>query len=143
MKIDLPYNKTILKLSRQVRDKLGKYMCVHLRRGDMVNFKVGLDKATQSDNIIQTINKFVGTYDNIYIMTNEKNLSMFDKVRNKYLNHVFFYTDFAELKNNDEDNYYLFCIENDIMNNAHIRISTFKTNNKKYHGYLSELGGHQ
>ena len=143
MKIDLPYNKNILKLSKQVRDKLGKYMCIHLRRGDMLGFKPGLNEATQSDNIIKTINKFAGKYDNIYIMTNEKDLSMFDKVRHTYQDQVFFYTDFAELTDNDEDNYYLFCIEKDIMNNAHIRISTFKTNNKKYHGYLSELGGHQ
>lgn len=143
IKIDLPYNKNILKLSKQVRNKLGKYMCIHLRRGDMLGLKPGLNEATQSDNIIKTINKIEGIYDNIYIMTNEKNLSMFDKVRKTYQGRVFFYTDFAELKDNYQDNYYLFCIENDIMNNAHIQISTFKTKNDKYHGYLSKLGGQQ
>ena len=76
-------------------------------------------------------------YDNIYIMTNE-NSSFFSKLKNKYNNKLYFYNNFDNLiKIKNEDNYYLFCIEKEIMNNAFIKISTFKNDN--YDNYLSKI----
>ena len=52
------------------------------------------------------------------------------------------YNNFDNLKKiKNEDNYYLFCIEKEIMNNAFIKISTFKNDN--YDNYLSKIPGHQ
>ena len=78
----------------------------------------------------------------VYIMTNRINeLTSLTKYNN-----IYFFTDFDYLKSID-DNYYLFCIENNIMNNAKIRCSTFNINKNKtqdyYHDYLTDHGGWQ
>ena len=73
-------------------------------------------------------------------MTNENNkeyLKEIKKIKNLYL-----FSDFEEL-NKIKDNYYLFSVENNIMKNAKIKISTFSAPNNKYDDSLSELKGWQ
>ena len=108
----------------------------------MLSLKQNLDKDTSVDNILSKLNKFKTKFDNIYIMTNEKNLKMYNKINIEFPNKIFFYKDFEKLVN-IEDNYYLFCIEKNIINNANIKISTFKTKGIEYDDYLSDLFGWQ
>lgn len=140
--ITLPYNKDILNIATKICSQLGRFICIHVRRGDMLKLKSNLDMDTGVDNIMSKIEKYKSKFDNIYIMTNESNLSMYNKIKNVYKNKIFFYTNFPELKK-IEDNYYLFCIENCIMEKANVRISTFKTDNNYYDDYLSHNKGWQ
>lgn len=141
--IDLPYNKNIIDISNDISSQLGKFICIHIRRGDMLHLKKNLDNDTGSQNILPKLKKYKNHFDNIYIMTNEKNLNMYNDLRNLYKNRLFFKDDFPKL-NKIQDNYYLFCIENCIMDNANIKISTFKTDKKNYYNdYLSEEKGYQ
>ena len=81
-------------------------------------------KKTQSKNILKVLNKLIDNSYNIYVMTNETDLTLFDDIKNKY--NTYFYTDFKELKDIIElDNYKLFSIELLIMKNANKKISTF------------------
>jgi hypothetical protein len=142
LNIKIPYNKSIIEIANNISYKLGKYICIHIRRGDMLSLKQNLDKDTSVDNILSKLNKFKTKFDNIYIMTNEKNLKMYNKINIEFPNKIFFYKDFEKLVN-IEDNYYLFCIEKNIINNANIKISTFKTKGIEYDDYLSDLFGWQ
>jgi uncharacterized membrane protein YciS (DUF1049 family) len=138
--IDLPYNINIINISNKIIENFGKYCCIHIRRGDMLRLKKNLDKDTQSENIMRIIKKY--KFDCIYIMTNESNLSIYNNIKSKYK--VYFYTDFAKLiEEQRNDNYYLFCIEKNIMENANIRISTFKTKGDYYNNFLSNIEGSQ
>ena len=138
--IDLPYNKNIIDIANKISSKLGNYLCIHVRRGDMLSFKKNLREDTSIENLKKKINKYRNQVDNIYIMTNEsdkKYLRELKKIKNLHL-----FSDFDSL-NKIEDNYYLFCIENSIMKKAKIKISTFNAQNNKYDDSLSQLEGWQ
>lgn len=107
--INLPYNNSIINKAKQIINILQKFMCIHIRRGDMLKRNKNLNYGTNANGIIHKIQKYNWTH-NIYIMTNEKDLSIYDHVIKKFKNKVFFYKDFNIL-NTIEDNYYLFCIE--------------------------------
>ena len=139
--INLPYNKSIINKAKQISNILQKFMCIHIRRGDIFKLNKNLNYGTNANGIIHKIHKYNWTH-NIYIMTNEKDLSIYDPVIKKFKNKVFFYKDFNIL-NTIEDNYYLFCIEKEIMKHANIKISTFKTNGTFYDDYLSNINGWQ
>lgn len=55
---------------------------------------------------------------------------------------IYFFDDFEELKS-IRDNYYLFSIENVIMNLADIKCSTFNVPGTKYDCYLTNTAGWQ
>jgi hypothetical protein len=55
---------------------------------------------------------------------------------------IYFFDDFEELKS-IKDNYYLFVVENVIMNLADIKCSTFNVPDNKYHCYLTNTAGWQ
>jgi hypothetical protein len=144
--VNIPYKKDIIDIAKKVSSKLGNYMCIHVRRGDKIKESSStrhptLDIDTQPENIKKIINKYKPN--SIYIMTNKINeLKPLQNIKNLY-----FYTDFSLLKNTS-DNYYLFCIENNIMELAKIRCSTFnvKLENKNanyYHCYLTNHPGWQ
>ena len=116
-------------------------MCIHIRRGDMLKLKKNLSYDTNANSVIKKIKKYNWKY-NIYIMTNEKDLRIYDPIIKKYKNKVYFYKDFNIL-NTIQDNYYLFCIEKVIMKHANIKISTFKTKGIFYNDYLSNIKGWQ
>ena len=107
-----PYNKDIIDIAKKVSSYLKDYMCIHVRRGDRItNNQIDID--TQPLNIKKMIDKY--NPKTVYIMTNRINeLTSLTKYNN-----IYFFTDFDYLKSID-DNYYLFCIENNIMNNAKI-----------------------
>ena len=137
---NIKYNNPIeiKNIGLNISKKLGYYTCIHIRRRDR-NDKT-IDTYTKSDNIIKKL-KESNSPKNVYIMTDEPNLEIFDKVKLFY--NVFYYLDFKELKSIKNDNYYLFQVENEIMDKANIKISTFKTNNSKYNNYLVNKIGYQ
>lgn len=137
IKFNIP--QKITDIAEKISKKLGIYTCVHIRRNDRNNKKI--DIYTKSDNIIKKL-KEINSPKTIYIMTDEKNINIFKKISDFY--NVKYYFDFEELKNiKQQDNYYLFQIENEIMSNANKRISTFKTQNPYYHNYLVNKNGLQ
>ena len=137
-KLYLPKSKDIIEIGDRISKKIGEYACVHVRRGDMLNLKKNLNRETKSKNIIDKLSNF--NIKKVYIMTDEKNLNVFNEVKDVY--ETYFFTNFEELKNID-DNYFLFFIEKVIMENSKIRISTFRTNKDYYNDYLSEYKGFQ
>ena len=136
----LPYKKDIIDIAKKISSNLGDYMCIHVRRGDRITNN-RINKDTQPDNIRKVIYKYKPN--SIYIMTNKLNeLKSLSNIKN-----IYFYTDFSFLEK-ISDNYYLFCIENNIMKFAKIRCSTFnvKLKNKNYnyyHCYLTNYPGWQ
>lgn len=135
MNMNIPYKKDILDIAKKVSSNLGDYMCIHVRRGDRITNKQ-IDIDTHPENIIKTINNYKPN--SIYIMTNKINeLKSLSNIKN-----IYFYTHFSSLEK-ISDNYYLFCIENNIMQFAKIRCSTFKTNDEDYyHCYLTNHPGY-
>lgn len=134
-KVDIPYKKDIIDIAKKVSSYLGDYMCIHVRRGDRItNRQINID--TLPNNILRIIKDHNSK--SVYIMTNKLNeLKPLWDIKN-----IYFYPNFELDKIND--NYYLFCIENNIMKFAKIRCSTFKTkNNKYYHCHLTNYPGHQ
>ena len=114
-------------------------MCIHVRRGDRITNEE-IDRDTRADNVWRKIcdNK----PNSVYIMTNRLN-----ELRSlHHVDGIYFYTKFRELME-IQDNYYLFCVENNIMQFAKIRCSTFDVkkdvNNGYYHCSLSKISGFQ
>ena len=140
LNIVIPYKKDIIDIANKVSLKLDEYLCIHVRRGDRITNKQ-IDIDTQPNNIVKIINKYEPK--NTYIMTNRLNeLKSLSNMKN-----IYFYTDFSFLQEID-DNYYLFCIENNIMEFSKIRCSTFNTNlndssQNYYHCYLTDHPGWQ
>ena len=138
--IVIPYKKDIIDIAKRASSELDEYMCIHVRRGDRITNKQ-IDIDTQPNNIIKMINEYKPK--NVYIMTNKLNeLKQLSNIEN-----IYFYTNFNFLDKNN-DNYYLFCIENNIMKFAKIRCSTFNVksidkNSNYYHCYLHDSPGGQ
>lgn len=133
----------IIETGKIISKKLGNnYMCVHVRRGDKLK-KHKMIEDTEPENIKKVIDKYNKNV--VYIMTNK--IQEINKIvqleKEKKIN--FFY-DFEELKK-IKDNYYLYCIELEIMKNASLRCSTFNTKKKDknsiYHDYLTNFMGWQ
>jgi len=139
--IHFSYHENILTISKQISKRLGNYLCIHVRRTDRITTEQ-INKDTSPNNILEKIKKYDNK--NVYIMTNEE-ISFFDTLVEQTSYNVYFFTDFEILKNiKEEDNYLLFCIENEICDLADKRISTFKTPSvNKYIDYLTEADGWQ
>ena len=139
--IDFSYNENILTISKQISNILGNYLCIHVRRTDKVTTEQ-INKDTSPDNILKIMRKYDNK--NVYIMTNEV-ISFFDKLKEQKDYNIYYFSDFDILKKvKEEDNYMLFCIENEICDLANKRISTFKTPYvEKYIDYLTEEPGWQ
>lgn len=134
----------IVNIGNYISNILGDdYMCIHVRRGDKLK-----KKQMVIDTEPESIKKMIDKYDKkqIYIMTN--NLADIKPIRDLIKDkEIYFFDDFENLKN-IKDNYYLYCIENEIMKNASIRCSTFNVKKKRkcdtfYHCYLTNFGGWQ
>ena len=135
------YNENILSISNQISNIMGRYLCIHVRRTDRVTTEQ-IDKDTSPTNILEKMKKYDN--ENVYIMTNEK-ISFFDELKNQPDYNIYFFSDFEILNQiKEEDNYLLFCIENEISKIADKRISTFKTPSvNKYIDYLTNAEGWQ
>jgi len=136
--VSIPYNPSIIDVATEIVRKIGnKFMCIHVRRGDRITSKQ-IDIDTQPPNILSIIKKY--NLATVYIMTNK--INELSELRNNKDYKIYFFDDFEELKC-IKDNYYLFAIENVIMNLADIRCSTFNVPDNKYHCYLTNIAGWQ
>lgn len=137
--VTFSYNENIITIAKEIKNILNNYLCIHVRRGDR-NKTQQINIDTSPNNILTKIKKY--DIKNVYIMTNEK-ISFFDKLKQSDYN-IYFFKDFKVLKKKEkEDNYMLYCIENEICNLADKKISTFKTSLSKYDDYLTEQKGWQ
>tara|TARA_B110001469_G_C9644191_1_gene324914 strand:- start:2364 stop:3194 length:831 start_codon:yes stop_codon:yes gene_type:complete len=135
--LEINYSREIIYLGKKISKDLGNYCCVHVRRTDRNNSKI--DKFTRPENILKKL-KYVNSPKNVYIMTDEKEEGFFDEIKNYY--NLKLCRNIKELKN-IKDNYYIFCIEKIIMNNASKKISNFKTKGETYDTYLINKNGWQ
>jgi FkbM family methyltransferase len=123
---------------RVVKDLPRPLLCVRVRRGDMLYCRPDTHhKTTSIENIKSVLKRY--TYNTVYIMTDEKDLTYFDPIEKKSL-----YRDFKELVDlKAEDNYELYCVESYIRDLSDIRISTFTTHDDDdyFHGYLADMYG--
>ena len=141
VEVIISYNDEIINISNKIFKEISdEYMCIHVRRGDrIINNKIDID--TTPENIIKVISN--SKPKKVYIMSNKVNeLKSLSDIEN-----VYFFTDFNIL-NKIQDNYYLYCIELNIMKLAKIRCSTFNVNlvnknNSYYHCYLTNYPGWQ
>jgi hypothetical protein len=125
----MPSNR-VLDAYNQISDKLQNYCAIHVRRGDMldmVDTYPNLDQDTQPDNIRATISQVMPIISKIYILTNERDKTYFNPLKNDY--EIFQYFDFPELRELVEceqpDNFLLFEIEKLIFEGAKTKIYTF------------------
>ena len=141
----IKWNTKLYQKARSILNKMkGPVLCLHVRRGDMLGVKNDLIHDTSVDNIRKILNKIKkeNNFETVYIMTNEKDKNYFDDLKKNF--NIKLFSDFPELiKMQDDDNYELFSLENCIMELSNIKVSTFKTDEKKYNYYLSKEKGYQ
>ena len=138
--ITYDYTVKILEIGNNISKLLDDYTFIHVRRTDKItNMKINID--TQPSNILTNIRKC--QLKNVYIATDEK-IDFFSSLKKDTEFNIKFNSDFEILsKIKEQDNYFLFCIENVIKRNAKKRVSTFKVLNKFYNYSLSEQNGWQ
>ena len=115
--------------------KMKYYHCIHVRRGDKLMMKnaPGLDKKTHPDYLKRFLLNIISNGETVYIMSDEKQPNYFDSLRKSF--NIYSFLDFPEFVSIEKtNNYLLFSIENEIMNNAITKIRTFKED-----GYISIL----
>lgn len=117
-------------LAQAVRQRLGDYCGVHVRRDDMLEMKdvyPNLDRDTQPDRIGDTLARAVAEGSAVYILTNERDRSFFTPLKSRFV--VFQYFDFPELKRLIEgpepDNFLLFEVEKLLFEAAQTKVHTF------------------
>jgi hypothetical protein len=87
------YSSRLYHLASKVRDKLGPYNAVHVRRNDFLDArKDDLKSVSNKNNLLQMLKIFFDPSVPLYISTDERDMSFFDEVSNEY--NVFFYDDF-------------------------------------------------
>ncbi len=138
------WNKELFKKAQKIVDQMKRpILCMHVRRGDMLNIKNKLINDTSTENIKNVLNKIKKEkkFETVYIMTNENDKKYFDALKNFNIKLFFDFPDLEKIQKND--NYELFVIENCILKLSDIKVSTLKTNRKIYDYYLSEEPGWQ
>ena len=87
------YENKLYDLSDRVKEKIGDYNSVHIRRNDFLDVRPESNESiSDSGKIIDRFYTFFETSKPLYIATDEKDLSFFDGVREKY--DIYFYSDF-------------------------------------------------
>jgi hypothetical protein len=80
-------------LSKQVKDKLGPYNAVHIRRNDFLDTrKDDLNCVSNTKNILNMLKVFFGTELPLYISTDEQDINFFEEIGKEYK--IYFYKDF-------------------------------------------------
>jgi len=136
--VSIPYHNTIKKIAEKIVQSFdNNFMCVHIRRGDRITSNQ-MNVDTSPDHILSIIKKQSITKQ-IYIMTNKIDEVVSLQDNKDYT--IYFYKDFPVLTA-ITDNFYLYCVENVIMELATVRCSTFNTGNTLfYQYYLTDTTG--
>jgi hypothetical protein len=135
IRTNFPFKSIYQNIAKNVVSKISRPLaCVRVRRTDMLHCNPKSVDASSISNIKNVLSRH--TYENVYIMTDEKDRTYFNDIQCKLQ-----YFDFLELKD-IKDNYALFCIENVIQYLSDIRISMFTINETGYyHDYLCDSFG--
>lgn len=89
------YKKKYYDISKEVKNKIGTYNSLHIRRGDFLYARPELfDNIDSPSNILEKTLSLLPTKTPIYIATDEKNISFFDQMRSKY--EIYFFDDFKD-----------------------------------------------
>lgn len=138
--VSFSYSDKIIDIAKNILNIIGEHTNIHVRRGDRITSEqINID--THPENILEVAKKC--NMQSVYIMTNEQT-EFFNKLKLQSEYKFYFYDDFEILVNiKKEDNYMLFCIENEIANHSTKRVSTFKTDFSKYCCYLTDAFGWQ
>jgi len=111
---------------------------IHVRRGDKLSKTAPY---TNSKSIHKKIQEIAPETQMIYVATDERDLSLFDDLKKYYK--VIFYTDIPTFKElEEEDNYKLFLVEQDIRSHFTKRIETFACDSQQVDGFLCPTGKH-
>jgi hypothetical protein len=128
MRVNFVWSDDVVRISKNIIDKLGWYAAIHVRRGDKLKVEKNLKKFTSPEHIFKMIKDIVPLHSNIYILTDEKDRNFFEYLREHY--RIYQYFDFDELtvivSGQEPDNNFLFLIEKRIFENAAKKIETFK-----------------
>ncbi len=120
------YKNKFYELSKKVKEKIGDYNSVHVRRNDFLICHG--DKLVPSDLLLEKLYAFFERSKPLYIATDEKDLSFFDPVREKY--DIYFYKDFdfntTSLETDVMDQ--VICAESDIFMGTYLSTYTKRIN---------------
>jgi len=143
-------SETVLEIANKVVDELGSnYIGLHLRRGDKLKQIEKLDRETSPSNILRRLQRHRGSFEKIYLCSDEKDVNFFDSVRSKYK--TYSWRDFNYLQTHEilNDNYLLFAIEMCILMKANKAFYTFTDStpwffleNQKKHYSITNLSTH-
>lgn len=87
------YKDEFYNLAKGVRDKVGEYNSVHVRRNDFLSTQTeGLKSISTPSKIKKSIRRLYSNKIPLYISTDEKNKKFFDSLKEEY--QVYFYEDF-------------------------------------------------
>jgi len=112
---------------------------IHVRRGDRLP-QTGA--YTTPESIMRTLQRICPDVETLYIASDERTPGFFKPLSSRY--RVITKNDIKLLMNLErEDNYKLFLVEKHFGESLPIRISTFKTKSKDYHGSLCSAFGYQ
>lgn len=91
----LRYKKKYYDMGEQVKNKIGPYNALHIRRGDFIHARPEIsDKINSPHNIMEKILSLFPCNIPIYISTDEQDLRFFDRLRSIYK--VYFFNDFVD-----------------------------------------------
>ena len=120
------YKNKFYELSKKVKEKIGDYNSVHVRRNDFLICHG--DKLVPSDLLLEKLYAFFERSKPLYIATDEKDLSFFDPVKEKY--DIYFYKDFdfntTALETDVMDQ--VICAESDIFMGTYLSTYTKRIN---------------
>ena len=123
-------SERIRALADTIRQQLGHYSGVHVRRDDMLEMKdayPNLDRDTQPDRIGNTLARELQEGSTVYIMTNERDKAFFRPLNSRF--RVRQYFDFPELneliEGPEPDNFLLFEVEKLLFAEAYLKVHTF------------------
>ena len=120
------YKNKFYELSKKVKEKIGDYNSVHVRRNDFLLCHE--DKLVPSDLLLEKLYAFFPRSKPLYIATDEKDLTFFDPVREKY--DIYFYKDFdfntTALETDVMDQ--VICAESDIFMGTYLSTYTKRIN---------------
>ena len=119
----------VRQIASEVMEKLQTYCALHVRRGDKSqnpNLWPEIQNATTPNVILNRIKSWIPPGENLYILSDERDPDYFGPLRAHY--RVFQYFDFPQLFDleEEEDNFMLFCVENELLRHARIGVGTYK-----------------
>ena len=97
------YVPRLYNLASKVKDNIGSYNAVHVRRNDFLDArKDELNPVSNKENLLNMLKVFFNPSIPLYISTDEKDLSFFDEVEKEY--EIYFYENFDfDLEKIDND----------------------------------------